>query len=550
MEFFNFVIEMKKPFYILIALCGILFHSNASTVDSLQNILKNTPDQTITRADLLHKLSKSYYSFLSYPNAIQAEKQALDLYKTLGQKNKQLMCMENLGIYYSDITDFEKSFVYLFDGLKLVNKKESPIIYNSLLFNLATTYIEAGNNKQGLFYLKKCLKFYRKDRDHYKLAAVYSNIGAAYMGLEDLKNSTTSFQKALQLGIKYKFPSIIGSAYINLGNVYYETHENQKALTTYQLAIYFFEKGKDERGLSHTKVSMANVYKNMGDYPTALALYNEYIPYFKEKNDLNELVPALKQISDLYEKMGQTQQSYSYFREYTKMKDNLSKEDVLNKMAILKIKFDNDKIEKANTTRIELLEKKRKINLLQLYILIGITIVISLVVFIFYTKNKYQKILLKSTLTEKTYLQEELKYRFSELEFFALHIVQKNNLLTELKNDFKALKGKESTSSDINSIVLKINNTIKKNKDLELFSKRVDEVNASFYKILESKFPDLTNNEKKLCTLIKLNLTCKEIAVLNDVSEGAITMARYRLRKKLEIEHDENLNEYLQNVTL
>ena len=230
------------------------------------------------------------------------------------------------------------------------------------------------------------------------------------------------------------------------------------------------------------------------------------------------------------------------------MKDKLSKEEVLNKIAILKLKFDTEKLEKNSASKIELLEKKRKIDTLKVYVLLGICVIVVLIVIIFYTKNNYQKKILLSNRKEKAYLEEELKYRFSELEFFALHIVQKNNLLNELKADFKALKGKESPSTAINSIVLKINNTIKKNKELELFSKRVDEVNASFYKVLETKFPDLTNNEKKLCTLIKLNLSSKEIAVLNNVTEGAITMARYRLRKKIEIEHDENLTEFFQNL--
>jgi tetratricopeptide (TPR) repeat protein/DNA-binding CsgD family transcriptional regulator len=539
---------MKKTLYLLFVLIGIQLYSRASIIDSLKLELNKTSDLSLHRADIYNKIGNSYYLVQDYSKAIDSKKAALKIYTKLHDFTNQILCLEQLGIYYADISDFEKSVSYLFEGLRLVDKRKNTFQYNSLLFNLGTTYLAAGNTHQGLNYLKRTLKYYKKQHHSYKLAAVYSNCGAAYMGLEDLKNSRFYFDKALQIGLKNNYLAIIGAAYINLGNIHYEKKEYQEALLKYNLAIDFCKKGADERGISHTNIGIANVYNRLKEFPEALEIYKKCILYFREKNDLNELVPALKSVSEIYTKMGDVNQSYFYFKEYSKMKDKLSKEEVLNKMAILKLKFDTEKLEKNTANKIELLEKKRKIDTLKVYVLLGICLIVVLVVIIFYTKNKYQKKILQNNRKEKAYLEEELKYRFSELEFFALHIVQKNNLLNELKADFKALKGKESTSTAINSIVLKINNTIKKNKELELFSKRVDEVNASFYKVLETKFPDLTNNEKKLCTLIKLNLSSKEIAVLNDVTEGAITMARYRLRKKIGIEHDENLTDFFHNI--
>jgi len=49
---------------------------------------------------------------------------------------------------------------------------------------------------------------------------------------------------------------------------------------------------------------------------------------------------------------------------------------------------------------------------------------------------------------------------------------------------------------------------------------------------LNDRYPELTEKKNVLCALLKLNLSSKEIASLNNISEGAVTMARYRLEKR------------------
>ena len=81
-----------------------------------------------------------------------------------------------------------------------------------------------------------------------------------------------------------------------------------------------------------------------------------------------------------------------------------------------------------------------------------------------------------------------------------------------------------------------------KDADFEL---RFKEVNAGFYESLNQMYPDLTPNEVRLCAFLKLNMSTKEISSITHQSVKSINMARFRLRKKLDIDRDENLISFL-----
>jgi DNA-binding response OmpR family regulator/DNA-binding CsgD family transcriptional regulator len=69
-------------------------------------------------------------------------------------------------------------------------------------------------------------------------------------------------------------------------------------------------------------------------------------------------------------------------------------------------------------------------------------------------------------------------------------------------------------------------------------------VHANFGKNLLSAFPALTPGEIRLCTLIKLGLNTKEMASLLYQSPESIKVSRSRLRKKLQLPNEANLENF------
>ncbi|MBZ0242401.1 MAG: hypothetical protein K8F24_04235, partial [Bacteroidales bacterium] len=144
----------------------------------------------------------------------------------------------------------------------------------------------------------------------------------------------------------------------------------------------------------------------------------------------------------------------------------------------------------------------------------------------------------------------ELKNKSNELTNFALHLGEKTKFLEELKKELKLINqlNEESREARIKDLVFNVQQNLQIQQELDEFQKTMQQVSEGFAKKLKTRFPNLTKNEERLCTMLKLNLSSKEIAALNNSSVRAIEMGRYRLRKKLKLDQEQNIVGFLQEI--
>jgi DNA-binding CsgD family transcriptional regulator len=148
-------------------------------------------------------------------------------------------------------------------------------------------------------------------------------------------------------------------------------------------------------------------------------------------------------------------------------------------------------------------------------------------------------------------LQSEIDFKNSELATSAMHLVQKGELITKLKAELTSLmKGidNEKTQTDIKRMIKVLGEDEKMDKDWEHFAQHFDKVHSDFMLVLKKIHPNITPNEMKLCTYLRMNLSTKEIAQLMNITVRGIEISRYRLRKKLGISTETNLFDYLMSL--
>lgn len=145
-------------------------------------------------------------------------------------------------------------------------------------------------------------------------------------------------------------------------------------------------------------------------------------------------------------------------------------------------------------------------------------------------------------------LQSEKVQRDKELANTTMQIIQKSKSLTGIKHDLRKLARELDThpsSNKVNMIIKKINRSIDSEKQWEVFESHFENVHEEFLKRLKENYPDLTPRELKLCAYLRLNISSKEIANLMNISVRGVEISRYRLRKKLKLEHDTNLTDFI-----
>ncbi|UOB17138.1 helix-turn-helix and ligand-binding sensor domain-containing protein [Abyssalbus ytuae] len=144
----------------------------------------------------------------------------------------------------------------------------------------------------------------------------------------------------------------------------------------------------------------------------------------------------------------------------------------------------------------------------------------------------------------------ELNAKTKELANTAMAMTKKNELLLSLKNDLLFFKNEVISKHEFNKLIKTLDKNIDNVKDWEVFESNFNQIHESFFKTLLEKHPDvLTPKDLRLCAYLKLNLSTKEISPLMSISPRGVEIHRYRLRKKLNLSTNQNLNEYLMNIS-
>src|ERR1035437_5674005 len=115
--------------------------------------------------------------------------------------------------------------------------------------------------------------------------------------------------------------------------------------------------------------------------------------------------------------------------------------------------------------------------------------------------------------------------------------------LTEIEKNTDTTTGKQKTNTLISDY-----KRLSYNSNWEEFELLFEKVHSSFYEKLNTQFPTLTANDRKICAFLKLNMSSKEITQITFQSEEALKKARLRLRQKLGIDREINLVTFLQNI--
>lgn len=148
----------------------------------------------------------------------------------------------------------------------------------------------------------------------------------------------------------------------------------------------------------------------------------------------------------------------------------------------------------------------------------------------------------KITELKNEQLRKEFKSKSNELAASTLSLLRKNELLTKVKNE---LLSNGARREIVMPIIEVIDKDLNKADDWDMFKEAFDNADQKFLKKLKKSHPNLTPNDIKLCAYLRLNLSSKEIAPLLNISPRSVEIKRYRLRKKMNLEHDDNLTDYI-----
>ena len=138
-------------------------------------------------------------------------------------------------------------------------------------------------------------------------------------------------------------------------------------------------------------------------------------------------------------------------------------------------------------------------------------------------------------------LEDNIDKKNKELAISTMAFIKKNQFMNSLLIDLEPA----ATDPTVSRVLRTIKRSLKNDDDWEFFEQAFDNADKDFLKRLKQQHEALTNHDLKLCAYLRLNLSSKEIAPLLSISVKSVDIKRYRLRKKMDLEHNQNLTEYI-----
>lgn len=456
-----------------------------------------------------------------------------------------------IGEIYRKIGDYQKALEYALQAIRIGELLDKQWLLANAYNNIAIVYNKLDDLERSKNYYFKALSVNKKigNRDYY-VGSNLNNIGIIYRHMKLYDSAMMCYEKALNYN-----NSEYGKAtmFNNIGAIFYDLKSYDSAEFYHQTALRIQQENdyKDQANLS--KRNLADVANRMKNYSKSIRLALEAYNYGEQEKSYDLLSEISKTLSEAYNSKGNFEKSLFYFKKHKQYHDSVFNEKKRKDIINMQLKFDTLEKEKENA----LLRKQAELNrfLIKTQYIIGaiLLIVFLLAIYVLYLTIKRNKI--RQELSdekkqiEKNQLEKEISYKNQELVNFALQIVEKNEFLSEVTKEVnKWSKNGLSENERVKELSKKLKAHEIINKHRKEFDAHVNSVYESFYARLQDKYPDLTQNERRLAALLRLKLSSKEISSVLGISAKSVDMNRYRLRKKLSITNEENLIAILSQI--
>jgi tetratricopeptide (TPR) repeat protein/DNA-binding CsgD family transcriptional regulator len=479
-------------------------------------------------AHIFHRMGRILFKMGSYPQALTQLLEADKRYRTLGQEGWLAENDNVLGtVYY-----YNKQPAHALErhkqALLLYQRQEDAV-------GLSVTYAHIGhwqeknrNLDSALHYQRIALAYAESSKNLPSKARIYEHIGSIYEDLGKFDSSRVYYEASLALYRSLDLRSEQVEVINNIGDVYSKT-------------------GNHVQGLVFARQAMMMAWEGQDKY---------------------QLQSAYRDMAESFEAMGNLDSAYAYLEKSRELVQDIYTADNQKQIALLQTVYE---FEQKNA-EISKLNAGRKVYTI---VLVAIIMVALLLVMLGKLVNSRQKLkiqheqrlneqqqrihhtekdLMESALRMKKMEEESLKgqldMRSRELSSHILHLIQKNEVMEEVRTGLQELirDDKRDQKKQLRQLLSKINFSYAQDDYWNEFRLIFDRVHAQFFNVIKEKSPDLTPAEIRLLALVKMELGSADMAKLLGVTMDSLRVMRYRVKKKLGIDTGDSLQQYVRQL--
>ncbi len=473
-------------------------------------------------------ISNSLESLGADEMAIEYSKRSLK-HEFNSDRIERYYMIERIARLHSKLHQFDSANFYYKKALHLIKKHNVSGLITHCLNNIGFNYLEQGNLSTARYFFDRALNNFHLNKkfsgDSTLYAVIYDNLAKIHELKGEYKQSLEKQREAVRMILLTK----LAAPDLKL--------KTEFLLHLAQLESHFGLLQDAKKHLDAIQLQDAGIGLRL-EYYDALSVY--------------------------YEKVQQTEQLIRTLRKKAELARSALKDGTMNSMLNDFVRFQNDQIaleletQKKAKQRLQSIHSKER-----LLTISSLAILLIILIVVFIVNRKVQQSKSRAACIERKLNEEKLKYQELEAErltlelelknkdllTFAINLTKKFEFTDEMALRLQQLRRKNAIEKgDLTELITYVKSFQAVDHGLALFQNNVNEINSQFLWRLQEKYPELTQNEKELCLLIKLKLSSKDIATMKSITPESVNVLRSRLRKKMNLDVRDDLYAELENI--
>lgn len=449
------------------------------------------------------------------------------------------------------------------------NKLELYFAINDMTDN----YVKIDKIDSAMYYHKNRIKFTKKHiPERTSLASAYNNLGIHFgENLHQIDSAMFYFQKAksiMELETNPKLYAFMGSIRDNIANIHLDRNEFVKAKELFEENFKFYKLKKFHTKIDSSRWTKSGIQlaetnlklKNLNHAKAILKKVDTILSggdFFRKKETKIQYLQALV---DLHTMNGKHEIASAFLEEKIQL------QQILDRSVEARQSYGNTQLRTLIIARLnknfeakqrELLSKRKeeRYKFWSTILILMLAISILIIFLIIYKQrlfnSKQKKLLAERELEmvslENNLLNEKINIRKKDLSDFALNLTQNQEWVQILLKDLEIIKESKGRSKAKKLIELEkmVQQKATFDDSTKSFHEKVDQLSNEFYAKLYKQFPDLTKSDIRLCSMIRLGYDIYEIALLQNIHFNSVYQNRYRLKKKLKLSQDQDIDLFL-----
>lgn len=473
----------------------------------------------------------NFYLKDNLQNSLAFALNALEVSLQTNNKYDLLNAYNQIGKVYFYVGMFENCYINWQKAHRLAIEISNEAEISNTSFNLAALFIALEEIDKAQDYINRVKPYYFSiDSPDYVLKQL--NVINNQALIHQKKGQIALAQSSFDEGIKLEERLTNKADAITFLNAYSSFLLEKKDFSTALKTLHYIQELNSDSSTYNVQVDATTHYR-------FASIYHELDKNSKVKYHLSigmELaksvnsVTLLKQFNYFLYQLSKNTNEGEKALMYKERYDSLFKIEQINesKLAIVRDDLEEQYTNFKTQLESEVLKRKR-----QKTIIYSTLLCILILLFILILRTKKQQ-------TEKHFAKRNLnnlknKVATTQKEIVALELkqIEQSAMFKKIISDLQSNSLLKKTHVDDRKQLKLLNNQTKALwKEFEF---RFNQIDHGFYEKLDATCQELTNKERRLCALIRLDFSSKEIATINNQTLRSVEIARTRIRKKLKL---------------